>query len=47
MSQYIPSAPSIVREAIVVVVGALIAVAFVRLLPPNIQQFFTLPRSNQ
>lgn len=44
MRDYIPSAPAIVREAICVCAGALLAVALVRLMPANIQQFFLLQR---
>jgi hypothetical protein len=44
MSDYIPSAPAIVREAICVAAGALLAVAIVRLMPDNIKQFFMLPQ---
>lgn len=44
MSNYIPTAPAIVREAICVCAGALLAVAVVRLLPANIQQFFLLQK---
>ncbi|WP_162888643.1 hypothetical protein [Dechloromonas sp. HYN0024] len=47
MSDYIPTAPAIVREAICVAAGALLVVALVRLMPPNIQKFFLLQKVNQ
>lgn len=44
MSHYIPTAPQVIREAICVCAGALLAVAVVRLMPPSVQQFFLLQK---
>lgn len=39
---FIPTMPEIVREAIIVAAGALLAAAVVRSLPPNIRAAFSL-----
>jgi len=43
----IPSAPEVLREALIVLAGALIAYAVVKMLPANMQQFFKLNGGNQ
>jgi hypothetical protein len=42
MRDFIPSAPAVVREALAVLAGAAIAIAVIRVLPPNWQRFFLL-----
>lgn len=44
MDNYIPSLPAIVREAICVAAGALLAVAVVRMFPEGVQDFFSLQK---
>lgn len=43
MPKWIPTMPEVVREALIVCAGALLAAAVVRALPPNIRKNFTLP----
>lgn len=40
---WLPSMPEIVREAIIVAAGALLAAAVVRMLPADKQSLFMLP----
>ena len=42
LEHIIPSAPEVLREAVIVIVGAIIAVAVVRLLPEKMQDFFRI-----
>lgn len=43
----IPSAPEVLREALIVLAGALIAYTVVKMLPANLQKLFTLNGGNQ
>lgn len=41
--KWIPTLPEVVREALIVCAGALLAAAVVRSLPPSLRDKFTLP----
>lgn len=43
----VPSAPEVLREAIIVLAGALLAMAVVKALPSSWQQWFNLSGGNQ
>ena len=45
--QIIPSAPEVLREALIVLTGALIAYTVVQLLPPRMKKYFSLNGGNQ
>lgn len=44
---FVPTGPEVLREAIIVMAGALLAVAVVRMLPTTWQSWFNLSGSNQ
>lgn len=43
INAFIPKPTAIVQEALVVLVGALIAVAIVKMLPNSLSQYFYMP----
>lgn len=47
LPEFIPSAPEILREAIIVMAGALLAVVIVRQMPPAYQSWFNISGGNQ
>lgn len=47
MKGIIPTMPEVLREAIIVAVGALIAAAVVRMLPAETRRLFSLPGGNE
>lgn len=48
MPKWFPTAPEVLREAVIVMAGALLATIIVRnVLPPEARQYFNLTGSNQ
>lgn len=47
MKGWMPSLPEVLREALIVCAGALLAAAVVRSMPPEWRNKFTLPGSSQ
>ncbi|HJV24557.1 MAG TPA: hypothetical protein VJ673_02675 [Aromatoleum sp.] len=47
IKQVIPKAPDILREAIIVMAGALLASIVVRGLPPSLSKYFSWPGSSE
>lgn len=43
----IPTGPEILREAVIVLAGALLATVVIRMLPAGARQWFTFPTNNQ